>query len=306
MLTRREFLKTTGAAALVLPFDGFRLAKGGAPGAPIFSFGVVADPQYAPVAPSGTRFYANSLWKLAEAVTTFNEEDLQFVVTLGDVIDRHWESYSHILPLYDRLRHRNFFVLGNHDFSVASDYLDSVLRVTGLERSYYDFNGGGHRFIVVDGNEISTFANRTGTEKSTAAEARLADLKAAGAPNAQTWNGGISDEQFTWIEAAMKKARAAGERVIALGHYPLFPASQYNLWDDTRLVELFTSYDNFLVYLNGHNHAGNYGEAGGKHFVNLRGMVETATTTAFAVVDVYDDRIEIRGSGIQENRRLVV
>ena len=60
------------------------------------------------------------------------------------------------------------------------------------------------------------------------------------------------------------------------------------------------------ILINGLILAGNYGEAGGKHFVNLRGMVETAVSTAFAVVDVYDDRVEIRGSGIQENRRLLV
>ena len=81
--------------------------------------------------------------------------------------------------------------------------------MTGLERSYYEFSGGGHRFIVVDGNEISTFATRSGTEKSTAAESRLADLKAAGAPNAQTWNGGISDEQFTWMLRSLLRGMAA-------------------------------------------------------------------------------------------------
>ncbi|MCC6982963.1 MAG: metallophosphoesterase [Bauldia sp.] len=306
MFSRRQFLKATGAAALVMPFGGFRLAMAQAPGAPIFSFGVVADPQYAPVAPAGTRFYANSLWKLTEAVNAFNEEDLQFVVTLGDIIDRHWESYAHILPLYDRLKHPNFFVLGNHDFSVASDYLDSVIRTTGLERSYYDFTGGGHRFIVLDGNEISTFANRAGSENHGLAQARYDALKAAGAPNAQTWNGGISDAQFAWVESTLNAARSAGERVVVMGHYPLFPVNEHNLWDDTRLVELLASYDNFLVYMNGHNHAGNYGEASGKHFVNFRGMVETADTTAYSVVDVYDDRLEIRGFGVEESRRLAV
>jgi 3',5'-cyclic AMP phosphodiesterase CpdA len=306
MFSRRQFLKATGAAALVMPFGGFRLAMAQQAGAPIFSFGVVADPQYAPVAPAGTRFYANSLWKLTEAVNAFNGENLQFVVTLGDIIDRHWESYAHILPLYDRLKHPNFFLLGNHDFSVASDYLNSVLRVTGLERAYYDFTGGGHRFIVLNGNEISTFANAAGSENHTLAQARFDTLKAAGAPNAQTWNGGISDTQFAWVEATLEKAKAAGERVVVMGHYPLFPVNEHNLWDDTRLVELLTSYDNFLMYMNGHNHAGNYGEASGKHFVNFRGMVETADTTAYSVVDVYDDRLEIRGFGVEESRRLIV
>ena len=89
-------------------------------GKPILRFGVVADPQYAPIAPSGTRYYSNSLWKLSAAIKVFNKENLNFVVTLGDIIDRDWGSYAHVLPLYKTLKHPNFFLLGNHDFFVAN------------------------------------------------------------------------------------------------------------------------------------------------------------------------------------------
>ena len=71
-------------------------------GQPIFRFGVVADPQYAPVAPSGTRYYSNTLGKLSEAIKVFNKENPAFVVTLGDIIDRDWGSYAHVLPVYER------------------------------------------------------------------------------------------------------------------------------------------------------------------------------------------------------------
>src|SRR5690606_26022733 len=123
-----------------------------------FRFGLIADPQYAPVAPRGTRFYSNSLGKVAEAIETFNGEELDFVATLGDIIDRRWESFGHILPIYDRLRHDRFFVLGNHDYDVAADYLGSVVRTVGMPNAYYDFTGGGYRFIVLDGNDVSMFA----------------------------------------------------------------------------------------------------------------------------------------------------
>ncbi len=304
MLTRRQLLSAGGAAALVTPFSGFARAAERAAGAPIFRFGVVADPQYAPIAPSGTRYYSNSLWKLSEAITVFNRENPAFVVTLGDIIDRDWGSYGHVLPLYKKLRHPNFFILGNHDFSVASAYLNSVLQRLGLRRAYYDFVGGGHRFIVIDGNEISLFANGKGTKNYAAAEKRISDMKAAGAANAHTWNGGISDVQFAWVEQVMKKAKAAGERVIVMGHYPIYPVNLHNLWDDARLVDLLTSYDNFLLYINGHNHAGNFGAIDHKYFVNFKGMVETPNTTAFSIVDVHDDRIDIRAYGVEEPRTL--
>ena len=277
-----------------------------AAGRPIFRFGVVADPQYAPIAPSGTRYYSNTLWKLSEAIKVFNGEDLEFVVTLGDIIDRGWGSYAHLLPLYKTLEHPYFFLLGNHDFYVASHYLNSVLRTIGLPRAYYDFVGGGHRFIVIDGNEISLFANAEGTENHAAAKKRMSDMRAAGAGNAHSCNGGISDVQFAWVEQVMNKAKAAGERVIVMSHYPIYPVNPLNLWDDARLIDLLTSYDNFLLYINGHNHAGNFGAIGRKYFVNFKGMVETPHTTAFSIVEVCDDRIDIRAFGVEEPRTLTL
>jgi hypothetical protein len=69
---------------------------------------------------------------------------------------------------------------------------------------------------------------------------------------------------------------------------------------------MLTGYDNFVAYFNGHNHAGNYGETGGKHFLNFKGMVDTPDTTAYSIVEVYGDRIEVRGVGREENRTLKI
>jgi predicted phosphodiesterase len=306
MLTRRQLLSAAGATALVTPFSGFAAAAERVAGQSIVRFGVVADPQYAPVAPSGTRYYSSTLGKLGEAIKVFNKENPAFVVTLGDIIDRDWGSYAHVLPVYATLKQPNFFILGNHDFSVASAYLNSVLQRLGLRRAYYDFAGNGHRFIVIDGNDISLFAHGKGTKNYAAAEKRMSELNAAGAVNAHTCNGGISDAQFAWVEQVMNKAKAAGERVIVMGHYPIYPVNPLNLWDDVRLVDLLTSYDNFLLYINGHNHAGNFGAIGRKYFVNFKGMVETADTTAFSIVDVHDDRIEIRAFGVEQPRTLAI
>jgi hypothetical protein len=179
MLTRRQLLSAAGATALVTPFSGFAAAAERVAGQSIVRFGVVADPQYAPVAPSGTRYYSSTLGKLGEAIKVFNKENPAFVVTLGDIIDRDWGSYAHVLPVYATLKQPNFFILGNHDFSVASAYLNSVLQRLGLRRAYYDFAGNGHRFIVIDGNDISLFAHGKGTKNYAAAEKRMSELNAA-------------------------------------------------------------------------------------------------------------------------------
>lgn len=306
MINRRNLLKVGGTAALFAPFAGFAIDAARAQSAPLFRFGIVADPQYAPVVPNlaANRYYANSLWKLSEAIEAFNKEDLKFVATLGDIIDRHWESYAHVLPLYDKLRHDRFFVLGNHDYEVANDYLSSVARTAGLEKTYYDFAGGGYRFILIDGNDVSTFAPPKDDPRREIAAERLAALQAKGAENAQSWNGSLSDEQFAWLETTLNKAKAAGEKTIVMGHYPVYPANKHNMWDSEKIVDLLTSHDNFVAYFNGHNHAGNFGEIDGKYFMNFKGMVDTPTTSAYSVVEVHEDRIEIRGFGREENRTL--
>lgn len=305
MLQRRHVLKLC-SAALAVPATVASRGMAAAQEGPLFRFGIVADPQYAPVPPKGTRYYANSLWKLSEAVQAFNDQELAFVATLGDIIDRHWESYSHILPVYDRLQHPHHFVLGNHDFEVAGDYLHAVLREVGLERAYYSFRLPGWRFVVIDGNEISLFANPKGSETHATAQARLAAMVERKAVNAQPWNGGMSDTQLAWLEAELGEAEAAGERVVAFGHYPVFPEDMHNMWDYERFLEIVTRSPSFAAFMNGHNHAGNYDVNQGKHFVNFKGMVETPAETAYSVVEVHADRLEIKGVGLEESRALAL
>ena len=101
---------------------------------PLFRFGVIADPQYADIAPNPEtgRYYANSLQKLGDAIDTLNGEDLAFIITLGDIIDRGWDSFDAILPLFEKSRHERFFLLGNHDFAVQEDRLENVCARVGM------------------------------------------------------------------------------------------------------------------------------------------------------------------------------
>ena len=73
-----------------------------------------------------------------------------------------------------------------------------------------------------------------------------------------------------------------------------------------RIVELLTGSPNVVAYFNGHNHAGNFGELSGKYFVNFKGMVDTPATSAYSIVEVHEDRIEIRGFGREESRTLKI
>lgn len=276
------------------------------PDVPLFRFGVVADPQYADLPPNSgfNRYYAESLAKLSEAITEFNAADLAFVVTLGDIIDGIWESFDAILPLYEKLRHPRYFLLGNHDFAVAPDRLASVFARVGMRDPYYDFAVADHRFVMLDGNEVSLFASPENDPRRALAEKRLEALRSEGAINAHPWNASLGDVQFLWLRAVLKKARAAGERVIVMGHYPVYPPNEHNMWDAQRIVDLLVEHDNAVAYFCGHNHAGNFGTKGNTHFVNFKGMVDTPDQNTFAIVGVYPDRLEIEGFGREESRIL--
>jgi 3',5'-cyclic AMP phosphodiesterase CpdA len=306
-LTRRALLKSGSVAALAAPLVGLSGVEAEVEVKTPFRFGVIADPQFAPIPNTygvRTRFYGNSLWKLSEAIDKLNHENLEFVITLGDMIDRDWESFQYVLPLYDDLKHEKFFLLGNHDFNVPSEYLRSVARTVGMKTTYYDFSKGAYRFIVLDGNDISLFAPPVGDPRRVLAQKRIAELKAVHASNAQGYNGALSDAQFAWLEKTIHDAATAGQKIVIFNHYPVFPAHPSNALDSERMVKLVCDTPNIVAYLNGHNHDGNYGEAGGKHFLTFRGMVETPTDTAYAIVEVFSDRLEVKGFGIQESRTL--
>ncbi|MDK4714347.1 metallophosphoesterase [Rhizobium sp. CNPSo 4039] len=278
------------------------------PSAPLFRFGVIADPQYADLAPNLTlnRYPAKSLDKLRAAIEEFNRHDLAFVVTLGDIIDREWKSFDAILPVYEALRHRKHFLLGNHDFAVASQHLGTVPARVGMPSAYYDFSLSGYRFIALDGNEISVFAPPEGDPRRQEAKEMMRALETTGALNGQRWNGAIGDTQYDWLAAKLREAKAAGEKVIVMNHYPIFPENGHNALDSDRMLSLLAEHDHVVAYVNGHNHAGNFGASGGTYFVNFKGMVDTEDTSAYAIVAVYNDRLEVTGFGREDSRVLAL
>lgn len=274
--------------------------------APLFRFGVIADPQYADLEPNLAlnRYPTDSLLKLRAAIDEFNRHDLAFVVTLGDIIDREWKSFDAVLPVYEALRHPRHFLLGNHDFVVGAEHLATVPARVGMPAAYYDFVLSGYRFIALDGNEISVFASPEGDPRRQQAKDMMLALENAGAPNGQRWNGAIGAEQYDWLAAKLTAAKLAGERVIVMNHYPVFPDDAHNALNSDRMLALLAEHDHVVAYLNGHNHAGNFGVSDGTYFVNFKGMVDTQDTSAYAIVSVYEDRLEITGFGRETDRTL--
>ena len=230
--------------------------------------------------------------------------DLAFVIHLGDLIDRDFASFDTVMPLLDACRHPVFHALGNHDFSVENVKKSNVPMRMGMTRRYYDFGQGAWRFVVLDGNDVSLQAYPKGSAPYRASADRLAQLKAQNAPNAQSWNGAVGQEQMRWFAATLAHAQKAGQSVVVFCHWPVFPAAAHNLWNDTEVVRVMESHDNVKAYLCGHNHAGHTAEKEGIHYVTFRGMVDGADRTSYSTVTCTANAIEVTGYGDEPSRVL--
>jgi 3',5'-cyclic AMP phosphodiesterase CpdA len=242
--------------------------------------------------------------RLEKCVEDFNSRELAFAVQLGDFIDKDFASFDAVVPVYAKLETRRYHVLGNHDFSVEEEKKGHVLARLGLEKGYYHFVHGRWRFIVLDGNELSLFATKEGSPQREQAAAILQKLKAAKAVNANDYNGALGDEQLRWLRTQLDEASQSDEKVVVLCHFPAFPLGAHSLWNAEEVIELLSSYDNVVAYMCGHNHAGDYGQKDGVHYLTFQGMVDTKDQTAYAVADVYADRIQIQGTGREPSRTL--
>lgn len=245
----------------------------GEAGAYLFSFGAVADPQYKDAPTAGSRHYRKTLEKLPVMVDDFNARDLEFVISLGDFIDAGFESFTPLMQIWNELEHPSYHVVGNHDLSIGSYTLADVIEVMGIPSSYYSFASNGWRFLVLDGNDAGY--------------------------------GIHSAEQLAWARDNLDQALADQEPVIIFDHYPVYPAGTPHISPQAGvLLALVDDYPNVRAWMNGHNHAGAYGLNKGVHYLNLQGMVETENTTAYAEVQVWEDRIEVLGEGREPNRTL--
>lgn len=271
---------------------------------PDFAFGVLADPQFCDEDPAGSRFYRQSAGKLAECVAAFNAKKLAFVIQLGDLIDRDFASFDAMLPIYERLHAPRYHVLGNHDFAVSERDKPRVPAKLGMSQRWYRFQHPGWRFIVLDGNDLSLIARGKTDPQYQLAKAMLEELKSRKAAHAQTWNGGLGRTQLVWLEAELAEAQRAGERAIVFCHFPVFPVNAHNLWNDSEVIRILESHSCTAAYFNGHNHAGHYAEKKGIHYVTLPGMVETQDQTAWAVVRVWPERLELSGHSRMPSRTL--
>lgn len=304
----RGIIKIIAGGALILP-----MMCGCSSNKARFVFGVITDVHYADKASEGNKDYRREIGRLAESVAFFNgarlmdKESLysatrkvKFVIQLGDLIDDSENPAKDLdtaVAMYNWIKARKYHLLGNHDFSGLDR--NTVMAKLGMKKAYYDFSYRKWRFVVLDTLDIAvdggwgkdSYNYRMGQKL-------LNELTILKAPNAMEWNGAVGDEQKKWLVDILEDARKKGQRVVVFGHHPLAPAGdKHNLWNNQEIISILEDYDCVVAYINGHRHRDDYTLSNGIYYVTIQGMIAAQLEKVYAVVWVYNDRLEIQSTG---------
>ena len=270
-----------------------------------FRIGLIADCQYCDCETRGARHYKTSKDRLSEAVENLNKFSLKYTIHLGDFIDRDFNSFDTLIPIWNELKSKKYHVLGNHDFEVEDSLKSSIFEKLNIQNRYYSFTESNWRFIVLDGNDLS-FQGGLTEEKKKQTDSLYNSLINKDLDYLQKWNGGLSQDQLDWVKSELDLAAKNKEKVGFYCHFPIFPEEVHNLWNRKDLMDLISQYSCVKLYINGHNHAGAYEAQNGIHFLTLKGMVETKNSSSYAMATFSRDTVLIRGYGREISRKLVV
>lgn len=250
---RRAFLRDGSLlmAATTLARPTFAAAEGDG-----LLIGLATDLHYADKVPAGTRYYRETRGKLEEAVAKFKELRPTFVVELGDLIDaadsvdteKRW--LAEIDAGFSAASADRHYVLGNHcvDELTKEEFLGAV----GRERSYYSFDRGGVRFVVLD----ACFRR---------------DGKPYGRKNSVWTDANIPAEELEWLEGDLK---GAAGKVVVFAHQRLDGKGSHFVKNAEQVRRALEASGKVLAVFQGHSHQNDYREIGGIHYATLAAMIE--------------------------------
>jgi len=270
---------------------------------PIITFGIVSDVQYSDYDPVTSRYYRGSKVKLGEAVSQFKSDSAEFIVSMGDLIDKDFDSFKPVLDILASSGLKTYHIAGNHDYSVNNNQKNRLPLIDNTGARYYSFTKDKFRFIFLDGNDVSLYG---ASSRQTEQEAKdlLTLMRSRGEKNALDWNGAIGSTQLKWLKDELSTAVKNNEKVFLFCHFPVAPDDPHNLLNSSQLLDLITKYPGVKAWFAGHNHQGSFVKTGSTNFVTFKGMVETENENSFAMIRVFSDRLEIKGFGREISRIL--
>jgi len=259
------------------------------------TFGLVADPQYAPDTANSLRFYSTSRIRLQEATDTFQVHGLPFIAILGDHINGYestdtLKAYRDIDSLNFQLMRYfgdRYSVIGNHDCQSTSKEQFMARIACIIPSKFYSFDRDNYHFVVLDcqyGPNGSDFSHEDSIW-----------FKAA-----------IPDTEKQWL---INDLAAAGKTSVFVFMHDCCDTTQCLelLVNAAEMRTIFEDAGNVKAVFNGHKHAGGYANIHGIHYLTMKGMVEQALpANAFAEVTITpdDDSLIVKGYSNQPSYKL--
>jgi alkaline phosphatase len=248
--------------------------------APAIRFGLVTDVHHADKPEWGTRYYRESLTKLREGVAQFRRSDIALLMQLGDLVDaakeldteRQWLKEA-VGTLRDA-RVEMYSVLGNHCVQTLTKA--QFLAEAGRERSYYSFDRGGFRFIVLD-----ACYRRDGISY----DAGNFDWKDTEIPAAQR----------EWLKQQLENAPG---RAIVFVHQRLDIPGVHTVASAPEVRRILEDSGKVLAVFQGHSHQNDHREINRIHYCTMRAVIEGSglENNGYSVVSVFEDgRIAVKG-----------
>lgn len=263
----------------------------------LFSFGIIADIQYAD-APDSLNFQGTRVRRYRQSLNIFRQATLHWAqhsqgietaVVLGDMIDARAATQkdqhrclSHILDICANSDIENYhFCIGNHcHYNFKRDELYDFLIPNSLKSNlpigslHYDWSPHpGWRFIFLDSYDVSLIGH-SNEENLRLAKLLLGNNNPNNLAMSGTWfnnlpfekrrwvpyNGMIGDEQKTWLVETLEQSVRNNERVMIFCHQPIYSPSKPNslIWNAEEILSILHSSGNVCLWMAGHDHDGNY------------------------------------------------
>jgi len=254
------------------------------------TIGMFADAHYADRAMKSNRYYRESLAKVEQCVSEFNRVSPDFVIQLGDFVDKgesvaiELNYLEQVESKYERFEGERHYVLGNHD--VATFSKEQFISNCGVEKNYYSFNKKGFHLVILD-----ACYNKDES-----------DYRAG---NFHWTESYIPSREREWLEADLQ---ATEKKVIAFVHQRLDDEKDpHGVKNAQEIRKIFEESGNMLAVFQGHDHRGAYNSINDIHYYTLPALVESSglENNAYAVVQIWlDGSINIKGFGKLESQEL--
>lgn len=251
-------------------------------------FGLITDLHYADKVNAGTRFYRETLDKLAEAAVQFEKDEIEFLVELGDFIDAadsvqlEKKYLKTVNRPFKQICEDRYYVLGNHcvDTLNKQEFLDEVEQAN----SYFSFDRGGIHFIVLD----SCF-------------------RSDGTPyqrkNFQWTDANIPEDELAWLQSDLK---GTDKPVVVFAHQRLDVDNSYGVRNNAAVRKVLESTGNVLVVFQGHSHKNELNQISGIRYCTMVAMVEGSglDNNGYSTIEIQSEgTVLIHGFRKQESRQ---